>query len=313
MPLALGLAAMATRFELVLDGGVAEPALRAAGEAALEEIAEVERSLSRYRTDALPARLERDSARTAEEGGARGLVVSRAEIALLELCRRACERTESAFDPALGDPPFTTFRIERRARRLAAPPGAARLDFGGVGKGLALDRAALALRAAGVERALLHGGTSSVVAIGSPPGAPGWRVSIRDPFDRARALATVVLRDVALSVSAPHGRLLEAGGRLAGHVLDPRDGSPVERARLAAVVWRHGAAAEVWSTALLVRAERSLRCGEPPTAASLRLPRSLGALVAWEEGGRRRTRIFGALAGLFAPAPSGRALAESSR
>ena len=44
------------------------------------------------------------------------------------------------------------------------------LDLGGVAKGHALDEAANVLQEHGVNCALIHGGTSSVVAIGNPPG-----------------------------------------------------------------------------------------------------------------------------------------------
>src|SRR5262249_46081007 len=43
------------------------------------------------------------------------------------------------------------------------------LDFGSIGKGYALDSAAEILRDAGVENALLHGGTSTIVALGKDP------------------------------------------------------------------------------------------------------------------------------------------------
>jgi len=305
MPLTLGLAAMATRFELVLDGE------RAAGEEALEEIAEVERRLSRFRRDALPARLERAAA--GHEGGARGVVVSRDEMALLDLCRRACARTGGAFDPALGSAPVSGWRLDRRARRVVAPAAAARLDLGGVGKGHALDLAARALRAAGVARALLHGGTSSVAALGAPPGATAWRVALRHPADGTRTLATVELRDLSLSVSATHGRTRGPVGAGRGHVVDPCSGLPVETARLAAVVARHGRVAEAWSTALLVLVERRLRRGAPVTARSVRLAPNVSALVAWDDGAGLRVRVLGPKASLFTPAARAGALAESRR
>src|SRR5690625_7079160 len=43
-------------------------------------------------------------------------------------------------------------------------------DPGSLGKGYALDQVALLLKELGVEHALVHGGTSSVVAWGKPPG-----------------------------------------------------------------------------------------------------------------------------------------------
>jgi len=60
-----------------------------------------------------------------------------------------------------------------RFRRHAAETGAFRnldLDLGAVGKGYALDKAQDVLREWGIENALLHGGTSTAMAIGSPLG-----------------------------------------------------------------------------------------------------------------------------------------------
>jgi len=304
VPQSLALAAMATRFELVLDDEA-----RAAGESALEAIADVERRLSRFRRDSVVARL----AEPRRHGPARSVVLTRDEVALVELCRRACARSDGAFDPALGEPPFASWRVDRKARRLFAPRDGTRLDFGGVGKGYALDLAARELCAAGVARALIHGGTSSVTALGSPPGAAAWKVALRDPVEPERAIATVLLRDAALSVSAPHGRVRIVEGRARGHVVDPRDGTPVERARLAAVVARHGAVAEVWSTALLVLAERRLRRGAALDARALRLPPSISALVAFERGGSLQVELFGRRAALFSVVPRALALVESSR
>ncbi len=48
-----------------------------------------------------------------------------------------------------------------------------RLDPGAIGKGYALERALDLLREAGIQSALLHGGASTIGAIGTPPGQEG--------------------------------------------------------------------------------------------------------------------------------------------
>jgi thiamine biosynthesis lipoprotein len=127
-----------------------------------------------------------------------------------------------------------------------------RLDPGAIGKGWALDRAAAALREAGVASALLHGGTSTAYGLGQPPDQPTWRVAVRDPRGGDRVVATAGLRDTALSVSAVHGRSFTAGGRRYGHVIDPRSGQPVQGTLLAAVVHPSALLSDALSTALLV-------------------------------------------------------------
>lgn len=272
MPLVLAAAAMGTRFELVLeDQGGANA--RAAGEAALEEVARAESDLSRFRSDSFLRHLER--------AAARGAAAVPADLfRLLEVCREVHQASGGAFDVTVA-PWMEAFDAEASegggARQdqvvgmshlVLDPAGRTvrfldpriRLDFGAIGKGWALERAALVLREAGVANALLHGGTSSVLGLGSPPGGRGWGVAVRDPRDAERCLARVELRDAALSVSAPHGKVRRGSGE--GHVLDPRSGRSAAGHALAAVVSRCAALADAWSTALLVSGP-SDRCPGP--------------------------------------------------
>jgi thiamine biosynthesis lipoprotein len=133
------------------------------------------------------------------------------------------------------------------------------LDLGAIAKGHALDLAAARLRELGVTCGLLHAGTSSILALEAPPGTPGWRIAIAAPPSESAGgelpgrCGVVTLRHAALGVSAPHGRTVTGpAGQAWGHVMDPRTGKPATTARLAAAVCRSAAAADAWSTALLV-------------------------------------------------------------
>jgi thiamine biosynthesis lipoprotein len=132
------------------------------------------------------------------------------------------------------------------------------LDLGAIGKGYAVERAAEILREHEVPAALVHGGTSSVYGLGAPPGEEGWKVGIRHPTKPEEQLSTVVLRDRALGVSAPHGKFFRQEGEVYGHVLDPRTGYPVRAALLAAVVTDSPRDADAMSTALLTLGEAGL-------------------------------------------------------
>jgi thiamine biosynthesis lipoprotein len=128
------------------------------------------------------------------------------------------------------------------------------LDFGGVAKGWALDRLTETLRTAGVSRALLSFGQSSVVALGKPAGWDGWGVLLADAS--GGFAGTAQLHDQSLSVSGSLGQHIEIGGRRYGHVIDPRSGEPLTRERVAVVLASDGTRAEVFSKALLILGER---------------------------------------------------------
>ncbi len=220
---------MGTRFELVLPTGD-EAATRAIGEAALGEIEECHRRLSRFDPSSLlsaimrhaherPMRLDRDTFdlfRDAldvwrDSSGGFDITVPARAMGAIEL-----------------DPGGLTIRLTR--------PDVP-LDLGGIAKGHALDLAARVLRDHGVASAFLHGGTSSAVGIGAPPDADAWRVDLAGG-------GSVELRDRALSVSAvwegnPHP------------TLDPRTGEPVPGPSRVVVTGPGARLCDAWSTAFL--------------------------------------------------------------
>jgi len=260
--------AMRTDFEFVLCGGRASR-LAVAAEEARAEIETAERELSAFSLGSMLSRINR-------EAGRRPVKAPGRLIELLQLCREVHRQSGGAFDPSVAplmsawgfrgapaediaaslpavgldglelDPVAGTVRFRRAGMEL---------DLGGVGKGAALDRAAEALRELGVERALLHGGASTFLAVGAPPGQAAWRVGVRDPGHPERSLASIELRDRALSVSGQHGRTILAGGERRGHVLDPARGEPAA-GHLAVVTASSAAAAAAWSPALLAGADR---------------------------------------------------------
>lgn len=251
---------MATRFELVLVGED-EPRLRAAGEEALFELEDCERSLSLFRRDSLLNHIHR-------AGVAEWVALDTDTFRLFEVCDDVYHLSGGAFDPTVaplleahglrdGVRDLAAAKLsvgwqgvvldpERQAVRLRRPD--IKIDLGAIGKGHGLDLAARALRDAGVGCAFLQGGTSTAVALGAPPGASGWRVRI----GRQAEAPVVTLRDRCLSVSQTGGRTVRRAGKEIGHVIDPRTGQPARGTSYASAIAPSAALADAWSTALLV-------------------------------------------------------------
>ncbi|PAW85129.1 MAG: hypothetical protein B9S33_10410 [Pedosphaera sp. Tous-C6FEB] len=283
LPVTLARHAMATRFELVLHGGDAA-ALRAAGEEALDEIARLEDELSYFRATSQIYRLNQEAAQ-------RPVRVTPWLFHLLQYARQLTAETGGTFDITVA-PLMRCWGFYTRAGRVPEPEQlvAARacagmdlvelneadstvrfaregvqLDLGSIGKGFAVERAGVLLREAGITSALLHGGTSTVLAIGAPPDAAGWKIAIEHPANASatihsstgetqnapRPLAIVVLRDESLSVSAVWGKSFTAADQSYGHVIDPRTGQPTRGALLAAVVLPSATESDALSTMLL--------------------------------------------------------------
>jgi len=270
--------AMATRFEIVLHGS-GPAALRAAGEEALDEIDRLEARLSLYRPASEISHL---NARAAREP----VRVSPELFALLQHAQRLHAETGGAFDITIaplvrcwgfmageGKVPNASELDEARARiglqhvhlnpadlSVSFDREGVMLDLGAIGKGYAVEKAAEILLEAGMTSALVHGGTSTVHAIGRPPDAEFWKVAVagpkgsQEPGDpiAPEMPGAISLRDEALSVSAVWGKFFEADNKKYGHVLDPRTGQPASDAVLAAVVQPSATETDALSTALLV-------------------------------------------------------------
>jgi thiamine biosynthesis lipoprotein len=302
--------AMATRFEIALYGN--DPvALRAAGEEALDEIERLEARLSLFRPTSEIAHLNSLAAR-------QPVRVTPELFALLQRAEKISKETNGAFDITIaplvrcwgfmggtGQVPKPQHVAEARAcvgmHLVELNPDeftvrfrreGVMLDLGAIGKGYAVERAADLLREAGLESGLVHGGTSTIYALGRPPEAEHWKIAIADPREGIGAGSGVRLAASALpahQVPAPQpvsGSVPTQNGKVFGHILDPRSGEPARGALLSAVVLPSATETDALSTALLtlglegLEHMRGLRPG-------------LRTLVAAEREGRLVTRVSG--------------------
>lgn len=234
--------AMGTRCETQLYAKTADAAARAAA-AVQADVERLEALYSRYRDTSLLSRINRVAAR----GGS--IEVDPETAHLLDYAATCHAESGGLFDITSG--------VLRRAwnfkgGRLSEPgevqallrhvgwhrlrwhsphtlefrePGL-ELDFGGVVKEYAADRAATICRENGAEHALVNLGGDIRVAAPHPDGSP-WRIAIRDPRKAAGVLQMLELFSGALASSGDYERCIEIGGVRYGHILNPLTGWPV--------------------------------------------------------------------------------------
>ena len=85
-------------------------------------------------------------------------------------------------------------RLDPERRTVAFDREGIRINLGSIGKGYAIDRAVDVIRAHWwPTSALVHGGQSSLYALGSPPGQFGgrWEIALRNPFEPESPLGTL--------------------------------------------------------------------------------------------------------------------------
>jgi thiamine biosynthesis lipoprotein len=285
--------AMATTFEILLPFGTVRA--QEAAESGLDLIDALEDQLTVFRETSEVSVLNR-------RAGEAAVSVEEGLFQLLNLAGRISRETGGAYDITTGAL-TKAWGFYRRAGRVPTAderretltrtgmrnlvldfeeqtvrylrPGL-EINLGSIGKGYALDRVAELLRRDWeIDTALLHGGRSSVYAMGSEPGdSRGWLVGVRHPWNPERRLVTVRLRNRGLATSAATFQNLEYNGRKLGHILDPRTGWPAEGMASATVLAPTAAEADALSTAFFVLGIEGARryCEAHPDTGALLLP-----------------------------------------
>ncbi|HVF62644.1 MAG TPA: FAD:protein FMN transferase [Casimicrobiaceae bacterium] len=217
---------------------------RQAIDAAIADVQRIEAKYSRYRDDSVTSGINRAA-------GGEPVLVDAETAALLDYADRLHSLSRGRFDITSG--------VLRRAwdfkRKPARLPDAnaiadllaivgwqhvsrdadhvrlalhgMQLDFGGIGKEYAADRAAAILAQHGIRHALVNLAGDVRAVNDQADGAP-WRVGVQHPRRaEGEAIAFVELRDNAIATSGDYERFFEIDGRRYCHVIDARTGMPV--------------------------------------------------------------------------------------
>jgi thiamine biosynthesis lipoprotein len=124
--------------------------------------------------------------------------------------------------------------VQINGNQISSRNPAVALDFGGIAKGWALDKAAAILREHGIHNALINIG-GNVMALGSKGKQP-WTVGIQHPRNTG-PLASLALYDgEAVGTSGDYQRFFDLDGRRYSHLLDPRTGEPARHTQAVTVL-----------------------------------------------------------------------------
>jgi len=211
---------------------------------AREEALRIERKFSRYRNDNIVHRINRSEGRP--------VPVDEETAHLLDYAATCFEISDGMFDVTSGvlrrawtfdggeRVPSEALVRELLGRvgwgrvtwdggALVLPAGM-EIDFGGIGKEYAVDRAA-GLAASRTGRAFLVNFGGDLFASGERRGGRPWGIGVDDPGRTGRAtVMRIELVQGGLATTGDARRYVMWRGRRLGHVLDPRTGWPVEGA-----------------------------------------------------------------------------------
>jgi thiamine biosynthesis lipoprotein len=218
----------------------------AALQAAVDEIARIEKLLTTFSDTSETARIN-------AAAGRKPVVVAAEVFNLIERSLRISQITQGAFDISYGslDRRFWNFDTEMKA--LPDPAQARllvklinyrnilldhsngsvflrkagmRIGFGGIGKGYAAERAKAVMLAMGVHSGVVNA-SGDLCAWGSQADGRPWNIGIAAPDHGRRPFASMPLRNSAVATSGNYEKFVVIGGRRYSHTIDPRTGYPV--------------------------------------------------------------------------------------
>lgn len=265
---------MGVEFSIILYAENEEVASKAI-EDAFEEIEAIDRALSDYRPKS-EINLLCESA--PHETPVR---VSALFIETCQLARRIHQESDGAFDITIG-PASKLWRAARKNKRLptreeiqeakskidftqlrltsendehfaSIPQPGMQMDFGGIAKGLAADKAMMAIEKHGIKSALINA-SGDILVSAPPPGKDGWTVQIPG----ANQNQTITLANSAIATSGDVYQFLEVDGVRYSHIINPKTADAITEPRIVTVIHRQGACADAYASALSVMGEEGL-------------------------------------------------------
>jgi thiamine biosynthesis lipoprotein len=220
--------------------------LAEAVEEVFEEVDRLDEQMSNYKPQSELSVINREAA-------SHPVVVEPGLFHLLEISVRRSEETDGAFDITVGPlmkawgffrgrgrlptraeisqalkrVGYQHLKLDAERRTIRFDASGVEIDLGGIAKGYAVDRAVEILRSNGITSALVSSGTSSIYALGSPPGSHGWKITVRDPYDAHKAGDVFHLQNYSVSVSGSYEKFFKISGKNYCHIMDPHTGWPV--------------------------------------------------------------------------------------
>ena len=240
-------------------------------DAAIADVRRLEAKYSRYRTDSLLSAINR----VAAEGG--GIEVDGETAGLLNYAAACHAQSDGLFDVTSGilrqawrfdqgglpDPALIQSLLGRigwhklrwEAPWLEFPVPGLELDFGGIVKEYAVDRAAVLCLDAGIGHGVVNLG-GDIKLIGPRPDGRLWRVGLSHPRQQGDMVETLGLHEGAVASSGDYERCIIVDGVRYGHVLNPKTGWPVRHLAAVSVVGDFCVVAGSASTIAMLKEEQ---------------------------------------------------------
>ncbi len=240
----------------------------------IADVQRIEQRYSRYRDDSVLSKINR----CAEKAGS--INVDEETLALLNYANTCYLQSDGLFDITSGIlreiwdfksgvipkdkqirvilPRIGWDKVSIKGSKLSFAERGMQLDFGGIGKEYAVDRAAAICRQQGVVHGLVDLG-GDIKIIGPHADGRPWSVGIRHPRKSGQLMSSINVSQGGVASSGDYERCIILNGKRYSHILNPKTGWPVQGLASITVVAEQCVIAGSVSTISMLKEKRGKR------------------------------------------------------
>ncbi|MCG6190611.1 FAD:protein FMN transferase [Maribellus maritimus] len=150
---------------------------------------------------------------------------------------------------------FHRVDLDFEKKRLRYTADNMELDFGAIGKGIAIDRIKPLLERSGVKNGIVSFGESSILALGKHPNGGSWPLGIRNSFQPNEYVHVFSANNECVTTSGIVVNNDDGQIKWRNHIISPVYGYPVEENKLVSVKSQSASLGEFISTTWLILPE----------------------------------------------------------
>ncbi len=243
----------------------------AAIDAAIAEIARIERLLTTFNEESQTAMINKNA-------GIRPVKVDNEIFELIARSKRISDLTQGAFDITYGsvdrklwnfDTRMTQLPDKETAKRMVRLinyrniildehehtvflklPGM-RIGFGGIGKGYAAERAKAVMRSHGIESGVVNA-SGDVAVWGNDQDGKPWTIGVADPDHAGAIFSRFQLTDGAVATSGNYEKFAIIRGKKYSHTINPKTGLPVTGIKSVTIICANAELADAMATPVTI-------------------------------------------------------------
>jgi len=126
-----------------------------------------------------------------------------------------------------------------------------RINFGGIGKGYAAERAKAVMQGMGVVSGVVNA-SGDLAAWGYQPGGKPWTIGIVNPNAAGQIFSCLNVTNMAVATSGNYEKYILIGGKRYSHTINPRTGLPVTGIKSVTILCPNAEIADAMATPVMI-------------------------------------------------------------